>query len=199
MRRGSWVLIASGVALAAGAVAYTVYPGKRSVANVDEISSELCIVAPATPPDPVSGLDPLMPRTVPADARCPVCGMYPARYPRWAAQIVFQDGATHFFDSAVDLFGFMNGVGRHSSPYTMKEAVTQFVTDFESGEWVAAEAAFYVNGSSIRGPMRDADLPAFGDRASAETFAREHGGKVLAYAEVTPDVIRPLSRNLHRH
>jgi len=199
MRRVAWLLITGGAALAAGAVAYTFYPGKQPAANPDEISSELCIVAPATPPDAASGLPLDAPRTTPAEARCPVCGMYPARYPRWAAQIVFRDGATHFFDSPVDLFGFMNGVGRHSSPYTAKEAAAQFVTDFETGEWVAAGTAFYVNGSSVLGPMRDADLPAFGRRASAEAFARARGGKVLAHAEVTPEVIRPLSRNLHRH
>lgn len=199
MRRALWLPALGAVALAAGAVAYTLYPGKRSDAVLDAISNEVCIVAPATPPDPASGLPLLAPRAVPAEARCPVCGMYPARYPRWAAQVIFQDGATHFFDSPVDLFGFMNGVGRHSSPYTMKEAAAQFVTDFDTGDWVAADAAFYVRGSSALGPMRDADLPAFGSRESAEAFARSRGGKVLAHAEVTPEVTRSLSRNLHRH
>lgn len=201
MRRLIWLGVLGLAAVAAGAVAYTRHQvaSTPSTSSLDVISNELCIVAPATPPDPASGLPRLAPRAVPAEARCPVCGMYPARYPRWAAQIVFRDGATHFFDSPVDLFGFMNGVGRHSSPYTMKEAAAQFVTDFETGAWIGAGTAFYVNGSSILGPMRDADLPAFGDRASAETFARERGGKVLTYTEVTPDVIRPLSRNLHRH
>lgn len=199
MRRALWLPLLGGAILAAGAVAYTLHTGKRPAVDADAISNELCIVAPATPPDPASGLDPLMPRAIPAEARCPVCGMYPARYPRWAAQIVFQDGATHFFDSPVDLFGFMNGVGRHSSPYTMKEAARRFVTDFATGTWLVAESAFYVSGSSVRGPMRDADLPAFGSRESAEAFARNRGGKVLAFADVTPAVIRPLSRSLHRH
>lgn len=199
MRRTRWLLGFGVAVVTAGTVAYTLYPGKRSDAVLDAISNEVCIVAPATPPDPASDLPLIAPRAVPAEARCPVCGMYPARSPRWAAQVVFQDGATHFFDSPVDLFGFMNGVGRHSSPYTMKEAVAQFVTDFDSGEWVAAETAFYVRGSDVLGPMRDADLPAFGSRESAAAFARSHGGKVLAHAEVTPQVIRLLSRNLHRH
>lgn len=199
MRRTRWLLGFGVAVVAAGTVAYTLYPGKRSDAVLDAISNEVCIVAPATPPDPASDLPLIAPRAVPAEARCPVCGMYPARYPRWAAQVIFQDGATHFFDSPVDLFGFMNGVGRHSSPYTMKEAVAQFVTDFDSGEWVAAETAFYVRGSDVLGPMRDADLPAFGSRDSAEAFARNRGGKVLAHADVTPEVLRPLSRNLHRH
>ncbi len=202
MRRSIWLGTLLGLAaIAAGAVAYTRHQADHSpsAGSLDEISNELCIVAPATPPDPASGLDPLVPRAVPAEARCPVCGMYPARHPRWAAQVVFKDGATHFFDSPVDLFGFMNGVGRHSSPYTMKEAAAQFVTDFETGEWVAAERAFYVSGSSIVGPMRDADLPAFARREAAETFVRERGGSVLSFADVTPELIRPLSRNLHRH
>ncbi len=198
MRR-SLRLPALGIAvLAAGAIAYALYPGKSPDPADDAFPEELCIVAPATPPDPAAPLPLIAPRAVPQDARCPVCGMYPARYPRWAAQVVFQDGATHFFDSPVDLFGFMTGVGRHGSPYTMKEAVAQFVTDFDGGGWVAAETAFYVHGSSVLGPMRDADLPAFGSRESAAAFARSHGGEVLAHGQVTSGVIRLLSRNL-RH
>lgn len=202
MRRRLLLAGAAG-ALAAGTALLWDY-GRSAGAGFEPPPEDICIVAPTrvTPAhafDPASGLAIYDARPIPTEARCPVCGMYPARFPRWAAQIIFKDGDAHFFDSPVDLFGFMNGVGRHSSPYTMKEAVAQFVTDFDSGEWVAAETAFYVRGSDVLGPMRDADLPAFGSRESAAAFARSHGGKVLAHAEVTPQVIRLLSRNLHRH
>jgi copper chaperone NosL len=63
--------------------------------------------------DPVIGLDPIAARPVPAEARCPVCGMYPARYPRWAAQLIFKDGKALFFDSPLELFRFLLDMGRY--------------------------------------------------------------------------------------
>ena len=36
--------------------------------------------------------------------KCPVCGMFVARYPDWVAGIRFQDGSRALFDGAKDLF-----------------------------------------------------------------------------------------------
>lgn len=55
-----------------------------------------CVVAPPTPFDPAWGVGRLEPRPVPKDARCPVCGMFPARNPDWAAQVIFRNGDTQF-------------------------------------------------------------------------------------------------------
>ncbi|MGE5332247.1 MAG: hypothetical protein ACM3Q3_10845, partial [Nitrospirota bacterium] len=52
-----------------------------------EIEADVCVVAPPTPYNPASGLPLQAARPVPADVRCPVCGMYPARSPDWAAQV----------------------------------------------------------------------------------------------------------------
>jgi hypothetical protein len=61
------------------------------------------------------------PQAVPAEARCPVCGMYPARFPAWAAQVHLRDGSIRFFDSPVEFFRWLRpaplrpgrGGGRH--------------------------------------------------------------------------------------
>jgi hypothetical protein len=45
----------------------------------DPLAEDICIVAPPIPHDPASALPVLAARPVPAHARCPVCGMYPAR------------------------------------------------------------------------------------------------------------------------
>ncbi len=83
-------LIAAGVALA-GLLCTSAVP----VAEPAAAPQEVCIVAPPQPYDPASGLALHAPRPVPVDARCPVCGMYPARNPDWAAQLVFANGDTH--------------------------------------------------------------------------------------------------------
>jgi len=194
-------LLSAGVVLSALATPVLLMPrDKPASRNLEHVANDLCIVAPATPYDPASGLEMLDPRAIPAAARCPVCGMYPARNPRWAAQTLFKDGAAHFFDSPIDLFALLQAVDRHDRRYTSNDVAASFVTDFESGQWVEARNAFFINGSSTLGPMRDADLPAFASRKAADTLVRSQGGKVLTFAEITPELIRSLSRNLHhRH
>jgi copper chaperone NosL len=170
-----------------------------AVQNLDDITNDLCIVAPTTPYDPDSGLDILDPRPVPDDARCPVCGMYPARFPNWAAQTVFKDGAAHFFDSPVDLFAFQQRLSKDKR-YSLDDVAVSFVSDFETGHKIEARHAFYVHGSSAVGPMRDADLPAFASREAADSLARSRGGKVLAFADITPELVQSLNRSVHhRH
>lgn len=201
MRRSS-LLIAAGVTLATIAIALIqVFPiGQTATRNLDHVSNDLCIVAPATPYNAESGLEILDPRAIPAQARCPVCGMYPARNPRWAAQIIFKDGAAHYFDSPVDLFAFLQRVDRHDRNYGEDDIAKTYVTDFESGNWTEAHHAFFVHGSTLLGPMRDADLPAATHRAAADALVARHGGKVLSFAEITPEIVQSLSRNLHhRH
>jgi len=201
MRLPAKLLPLGGVVFAVAIAAVLLLPrSNQAVQDIDHITNDLCIVAPATPYQPDSGLDMLDPRPIPVNARCPVCGMYPARFPRWAAQTLFKDGAAHFFDSPVDLFAFLHRLDRHDKNYTLDDVAVSFVKNHVSDQWIKAQQAFFVHGSSAVGPMRDADLPAFASRKAAEAFSRQHGGKVLTFAEITPKLIQSLSRNLHhRH
>ena len=168
-----------------------------------DVDMDICIVAPPIRYDPASGLAPEVPRPIPADARCPVCGMYPARSPRWAAQVLYRDGHAHFFDSPIDLFQFLADVPRFSPGYQAGDILSTWVTDVRSSDWVPAEQAWYVHGSDALGPMRMGDLPAFAEREQAAAFAAKRGGKVLGYGAVTPAIVKSLSveRNhaLHDH
>lgn len=202
MRVSAWPLPLVGVifALAIAAVLLLSYGTQTSRDPDLVVTNELCVVAPATPHDPSSGLARLAPKPIPADARCPVCGMYPARFPRWAAQTVFRDGASHYFDSPINLFAFLQRIDRYSKRYAPEDVAVSYVTDFESGQWIDAHQAFFVQGSTAFGPMRAADLPAFSSRKSADAFARSRGGKVLTFTQITPELIQSLSSNVHdRH
>lgn len=180
---------------------YTLQPvGQQASGHVDPVTSEMCIEATVTPYDPASGQAMHAAKSIPVEARCPVCGMYPARTPRWAAQIVFRDGASHFFDSPIDLFVVLQGTDRTNLHLAQEDIAVSYVTDFETRHWIEAQHAFFVQGSAIPGPMRNADLPAFSTRESALVFVRNQGGKVLAFNQVGPEVVRSMSRNTHhRH
>lgn len=166
-------------------------------------SLEICVVAPPIPHDPASGLAPDQPRPIPKDARCPVCGMYPARMPRWAAQVLYRDGHAHFFDSPVDLMQFLGAVPHHSPGYTADDLLSSWVTDAArttagKHHWVPLQQAWFVHGSDALGPMRRGDLPAFATQAQAEAFSQKRGGRALAFTDIGPDIIRSLSVDRHQ-
>ena len=160
----------------------------------------MCVVAPPPPYNPASGLPLQAARPVPADVRCPVCGMYPARSPDWAAQVIFANGDAQFFDSPLSLFMYLGDVARYSPGRSADEIVAHYVTDVPSRSWVDARSAFYVTGSTAKGPMRAGNLPAFASQEKARAFAVQRGGKVLAYADVDAGLVAQLGgQGIHSH
>lgn len=125
-------------------------------------------------------------QAVARETRCPVCGMYPARYPKWMAQVAFSDRTTLAFDSPLDLFRFLGNMAKYDRRHSRADVAAIFLSDHARGGWIEARRAFLVVGSTARGPMNNADLPAFGSREAAEAFVKSSGGKVLAFDQVTP-------------
>ena len=160
---------------------------------------DVCLVAPPTPRDATSGLPLTAARAVPAQARCPVCGMFPARAPEWAAQAIFEQGDAHFFDSPLSLFMYLQDAPRYHPGRAAPAIAAQYVSDSGAGPgaWLDARSAWYVHGSNARGPMRAGNLPAFATQEAAQAFARRRGGRVLGYAEVDRDLIASLAVGSH--
>lgn len=157
------------------------------------LDPDVCVVAPPTPYDPASGLPMEAARAVPADVRCPVCGMYPARSSGWAAQVIFANGDAQFFDSPLSLFMYLNDVARYSPGRSADEIVARYVTDVSSKSWTDARSAFYVHGSSAKGPMRAGNLPAFASQEAARQFAAQRGGDVLPFRAIDAGLIEQLA------
>ena len=170
-------------------------------APLPAVTDDYCVVAPLLAFDPAWGIALLAPRAVPADARCPVCGMFPSRSPEWAAQIVFDDGDTQFFDSPLSLFTYLQEVGRYTAGRALASVAAQYVRDSVTGEWIDAPSAFYVHGSDAVGPMRAGNLPAFSSDTSAQAFASRRGGQVIRAGQISPAILQTLSgvkRHLHQ-
>ena len=45
--------------------------------------------------------------------KCPVCGMFVAKYPDWVAQVRFTNGQTAYFDGVKDLCKFYFNIGHY--------------------------------------------------------------------------------------
>ena len=63
-----------------------------------------------------------------------------------------------------------------------EEVASFWVHDYETGEWLRAETAFYVMAEGIHTPMGHG-IVALADRDRAERLAREHGGMVMTWQE----------------
>ncbi len=131
------------------------------------------------------------PRPGPGD-KCPVCGMFVAKYPDWTGYAELADGTRLVFDGAKDLFKFVHDPGRWLPSRTRGDVRAITVTDYYALAPVEARAAVYVLGSDVYGPM-GRELVPFAKRADAEEFLRDHHGtRILTFDEVTPDVVRAL-------
>ena len=48
------------------------------------------------------------PTKIESQKRCPVCSMYPARFPKFNCQIVFKDGSYEAFDNSIGLLVYLH-------------------------------------------------------------------------------------------
>lgn len=119
--------------------------------------------------------------------RCPVCGMYPAKYPRHKCQITTKDKNVHHFCSTQHLFEFLKNGRKYVK--TDVEPFSIWVVDFPTGAWIGGRSAYYVVGSGKKGPMGK-EAVAFDKKKAADDFAGKEGGKVLTFSQVTIDAIK---------
>lgn len=171
-------------------------PSPSGNAALEGIGDDVCVVAPPTPYDPALGQPLTAAREVPADARCPVCGMYPARARAWAAQVIFADGDAYFFDSPLSLMLYLGNVAHYTRGRTADAIVARYVTDTGTGGWLNALEAVYVTGSSAMGPMRAGNLPAFADAEAAQEFVQQRGGRAVPFGAIDVALLRRLAPNL---
>ena len=129
---------------------------------------------------------------VSSQTRCSVCGMFVAKYPNWLAQIHYEDSEqTKFFDGVKDMMVFYFNPQLYGG--ASRDAIRElFVKDYYSLNRMSAKEAFYVIGSDVYGPMGHELIP-FATKAAAESFSKDHHGReVLAFDEITPELIESL-------
>ena len=126
---------------------------------------------------------------VPQKAKCPVCGMFVAKYPKWAAEMVVA-GKPHYFDGVKDMMKYYIFDG--DFPYDRKKIDRMLVTDFYTLEAIPAREAWYVLGSKVYGPMGNELIP-FKTEEEAKDFVKDHGGeRIVRFDEITPKMVMAL-------
>ena len=126
---------------------------------------------------------------VPLDAKCPVCGMFVIKYPKWAANIVTNKGHTHYFDGVKDMMKFYFEPSKFHHNHSQAEFTKLYVTDYYSLEMVDAKKCFFVFGSNIFGPMGHELIP-FKNEIDAIEFSKFHSGKaILKFNSITKQIV----------
>jgi copper chaperone NosL len=129
---------------------------------------------------------------VPAKAKCPVCGMFTSKYPKWTARIELKQGEYLYFDGVKDLMKFSFDPQRYAKKVASSDIINYLVTDYYSLEALKAQDAWYVAGSNIFGPMGHELIP-FKTKEDAEVFLRDHYGKqLLTWSDINLDLIHGL-------
>ncbi len=124
--------------------------------------------------------------------RCPVCGMFVYKYPKWVAQIYFKNSDSYFYDGAKDMFKHIFETAKYTPDKSAGQIEKILVTDYYQVELIDAKSAFYVIGSDVLGPMGHELLP-FKEEDAAKEFMEDHEGKsIIRFQDVNPKLIESL-------
>ena len=152
----------------------------------------------------IGGCDPAAPAKAPVAAEidaqsvCELDGMLLADYPGPKAQIRYadQDGPAFFCDT-VELLNTL------LVPEQVRKVDAAWVQDMARadwerprGHWIDARSAHYVLGSRRKGSM-GATAASFADAAAAQAFQAKHGGRVVAFADLRPEMVDLSGGALH--
>lgn len=143
-----------------------------------------CDDKPSAPPAPAA---------MTRDAVGHYCGMILADHAGPKGQIfVAGRDAPYWFSSARDTVAFT------LLPEEPKDIRAVYVTDMGKAasweqpgpdSWTDARKAVYVIGSGRRGGMGQMEAVPFADRAKAELFARDYGGRIVSFDDIPRDYV----------
>lgn len=127
------------------------------------------------------------------DEKCPVCGMFAYKYPKWAARMTYVENGkpiAHAFDGVKDLLKFYQNPSKWGNYTKHPDAdLTILVSDYYTGEAMDGMKAFYVVGSDVMGPMGKEFVP-FKTLNSAQTFMKDHKGlKIVEFSKIDEALI----------
>lgn len=132
---------------------------------------------------------PVAPQEITSGTSCSLDGMTLADFPGPKGQIQYVTGKPDYFCDTMEMFSI------YLQPEQKKSITGIFTQDMGNtpwekpqGHWIDAKQAFYVLGSKKNGSMGPT-LGSFAHQPDAEKFAKEFGGKVLHFDQVTPDMV----------
>ena len=136
--------------------------------------------------------DEVKPATPALGDKCPVCGMFVAKYPDFLAEIVFKDGSHAFFDGVKDMMKYYFDLSKYNPAKNTAEIAAIFVNDYYNLSPTNGLKAYYVFGSDVYGPMGKELVP-FKEESDAKEFMKDHAGKsIYKFNDINKHLIKIL-------
>lgn len=138
-----------------------------------------------------AGAGPATPKDFDTATACELDGMTLADYPGPKGQIQVESPqpATLFYCDTVELLSEL------LRPEQVRKVKAAYVQDMGSadwdaprGHWTDARSAWYVVGGRRKGSMGPT-IASFAQAADAQAFTQTWGGKVLPFAQITPELV----------
>ncbi len=133
------------------------------------------------------------------DSMCALDGMILVDYPGPKGQIIYKDGEREFYCDTVELLSI------YLRPEQKKRIQAIFTQDMGQTDWnephdhwIDATKAYYVQGSELHGSMGPT-FATFAKKEDAESFIKQHGGKLLRFDEITVDMVDLRGGAKHDH
>lgn len=125
--------------------------------------------------------------------KCPVCGMFVAKYEQWLTQIVDGNNKPLVFDGVKDMMAYYFNSDRYGGGTDLSKAEI-WVRNYYTLDYIDGRSALYVVGSDVLGPMGDELIP-FSTRKEAENFKSDHhGSAVLSFDQITSSQIMEMKK-----
>lgn len=136
---------------------------------------------------------PAVASTPSAKDKCPVCGMFVAKFPNWVASAKFRDGTIYFFDGPKDLFSYYLDPTRYTPGKRQTDITVLAVKEYYSLKMIDPRTAFFVTGSDVYGPMGHELIP-FPSEKDATSFKIDHKGKqIIRFNDVSRQLLKSLN------
>lgn len=131
---------------------------------------------------PVMAGDHKQAKTIEPHKECPLCGMYPAKYPEFQCQIIFEDFSYEAFDSPLGLLIYYLFQKEYDPENRAIEYI--FFRDYANHEWISADETLFVIGTEVMGPMGIDFLPVANKKDAQQLFDREKGSVMIGFSEI---------------
>ena len=124
--------------------------------------------------------------SVPTDAKCPVCGMFVSKYPKWSALMIV-DGKKHYFDGVKDMMKYYIFDGDFIYDRAKIDGI--FVSDYYTLHKIDAKSAYYVIDSNVYGPMGNELIPFASLQSAKEFLSQHHGKKIVKFEDISDKMV----------
>jgi nitrous oxide reductase accessory protein NosL len=123
-----------------------------------------------------------VPKKIEVHKECPLCGMYPARYPQFNCQVIFKDGTYEAFDSAAGLLVYL--LFSDKTGIIAKPVDKIYFKHYLKENWLEADKTFFVVGSEILGPMGIEFLSVDSEKDAKEVKKQEKGEDIIHFKKI---------------